>query len=381
MKFVELNEAEYRKFEQKNPYGNLYQMAERAALRRRMGWYAHLLGVKEDNKIIAGCLVLSKDGMMMVPMGGVLDWENEKVIDFWLKNLLNYAKEHGAITLEVFPPIRLTVRDVRGEVLEDFNRDMVYRAFDKNGFEYEGKTTAIENKANRWVTVKDLSGFATIDEVRASYKKNVRNKLRKCTPDLDIIEVSDKNDLKDVAFAIEGSNEKNGVKSRNLSYYEDIWEIFGDQVHFMLARNKENGDAVAGRVIFDHPNETVSFISGTVQKYRRMNAMTVLQDDLLTKCFEKGIKRVNFYGMEGDFSENNHLLEFKSGFGVKVEEYIGGFKYIVDAKAYRKQEMKRLIRGAGSKIKRSILTIVKTTTSRQTKITRKVIAKDSEVKK
>ena len=85
--------------------------------------------------------------------------------------------------------------------------------------------------------------------------------------------------------------------------------------------------------------------------------------------------------MEGDFSENNHLLEFKSGFGVKVEEYIGGFKYIVDAKAYRKQEMKRLIRGAGSKIKRSILTVVKTTTSRQTKITRKVIAKDSEVKK
>ena len=155
MKFVELNEAEYRKFEQKNPYGNLYQMAERAALRRRMGWHAHLLGVKEDNKIIAGCLVLSKDGMMMVPMGGVLDWENEKVIDFWLKNLLDYAKEHGAITLEVFPPIRLTVRDVRGEVLEDFNRDMVYRVFDKNGFEYEGKTTAIENKANRWVTVKD----------------------------------------------------------------------------------------------------------------------------------------------------------------------------------------------------------------------------------
>jgi len=193
--------------------------------------------------------------------------------------------------------------------------------------------------------------------------------------------VTDKADLADVAFAIEGSNTKNGVKSRNNSYYEDIQEVFGDQVHFMLARNKENGDAVAGRVIFDHPNETVSFISGTVQKYRRMNAMTVLQDDLLTKCFEKGIKRVNFYGMEGDFSENNHLLEFKSGFGVKVEELIGGFRIVVNPSAYRKQEMIRIVRGAGGRIKRFVKNVVKTTTDRRTKVTRKVIAEDEKAKK
>lgn len=381
MKFVELSEADYRKFEQKNPYGNLYQMAERAALRRRMGWHANLLGVREDNKIIAGCLVLEKNGMMMVPMGGVLDWNNTKLLDFWLKNLLDYAKEHNAVTLEVFPPLVLTVRDVKGEVLESKNWDAVFKCFDENNFDYEGKTTAIENKANRWVTVKDLSGFKTIDEVRASYKKNVRNKLRKCSPELEILEVTDKADLADVAFAIEGSNTKNGVKSRNNSYYEDIQEVFGDQVHFMLARNKENGDAVAGRVIFDHPNETVSFISGTVQKYRRMNAMTVLQDDLLTKCFEKGIKRVNFYGMEGDFSENNHLLEFKSGFGVKVEELIGGFRIVINPSAYRKQEAIRIVRGAGGRIKRFVKNVVKTTTDRRTKVTRKVIAEDEKAKK
>ena len=46
----------------------------------------------------------------------------------------------------------------------------------------------------------------------------------------------------------------------------------------------------------------------------------------MKECFMKGIKRVNFYGMAGDFSPANHLLEFKSGFGIKVEEYIGGFR-------------------------------------------------------
>lgn len=378
MEFVELEETEYRKFEQKNKYGNLYQMAERATLRRKMGWHAKLLGIKDGGKLVAGCLILMKDGMMMVPMGGLLDWNNKELVNFWLEGLVNYAMGNGAITLEVFPPLVLTVRDVKGEILEENNWDEVFKSFDEFEFVYEGKTTAIENKANRWVTVKDLSEFKSVDEVRSSYKKNVRNKLRKCTPALEIIEVKDKADLEDVAFAIEGSNTKNGVKSRDISYYEDIYDIFGDQVHFMLARNKENGDAVAGRVIFDHPNETVSFISGTVQKYRQMNAMTVLQDDLLTKCFEKGVKRVNFYGMEGDFSEKNHLLEFKSGFGVKVEELIGGFKLIVDDRAYRNQEIMRTVRGVGGKVKKFIQSVVKKTTDRKTKVTHKIVADDSK---
>ena len=380
MKFVELGEEEYRKFEQKNPYGNLYQMAERAVVRRRMGWRATLLGLKDERKIVAACLVLAKNGMMMVPMGGLMDWSDEKIVQAWLKNLLNYAAEQGAVTLEVFPPLRWTLRNVKGEVEETQNWDEVFKIFSEAGFEYEGRTTAIENKANRWVTVKDLSGFESVEELQASYKKNVRNKLRKCSPDLVISEVTERGKLGDVALAIEGSNTKNGVKSRDISYYEDIFDAFGEQVHFVLARNKENGDPVAGRVIFDHPNETVSFISGTVQKYRRMNAMTVLQDDLLTKCLKKGIRRVNFYGMAGDFSKENHLLEFKSGFGVKVEEYIGGFRYVVDPVAYRRQQAVRLLRGIGGRAKRAVQNVVKITTDRKTKITRKVVVEDEPKK-
>jgi lipid II:glycine glycyltransferase (peptidoglycan interpeptide bridge formation enzyme) len=202
--------------------------------------------------------------------------------------------------------------------------------------------------------MKDLSGFKSVDELRASYKKNVRNKLRKCSPDLTIREVTDDADLEKIAFAIEGSNEKNGMKSRSHDYYRFIRDAYGEQVHFVLAERKEDGATVAVRVIFDHPNETISFISGTVQEYRRMNAMTVLQDDLLTKCFNKGVKRVNFYGMAGDFSSNNHLLEFKSGFGIKVEEYIGGFRIVLDKKKYQLKRAKNVVRRSVGFMKRKI---------------------------
>ena len=85
-----------------------------------------------------------------------------------------------------------------------------------------------------------------------------------------------------------------------------------------------------------------------------MNAMTVLQDDLLTKCLKKGIKRVNFYGMAGDFSPANHLLEFKSGFGIKVEEYIGGFRLVLKPGKYYRARFAAKARGAAGRVKRLI---------------------------
>ena len=62
MRFVELEAGELRQFEQKSPYGNLYQMAERAEVRRRMGWQAWLFGVKDAEKVLAACVAFEKDG-------------------------------------------------------------------------------------------------------------------------------------------------------------------------------------------------------------------------------------------------------------------------------------------------------------------------------
>ena len=354
MIFTELEGKEFRKFEQKCPFGNLYQMSERAEVRANMGWDARILGVKDGDKIVAGCLVLARRGVMLVQMGGVMDWSDLKVVRFWLRGLVDYAKTTGNYALEVYPPLKLSIRDNTGAILEEFDQKKVYDLFAEAGFKYLGKTTAIDPKANRWVTMKDLSEFKTEDEMRASYKKNVRNKLRKHSPELEIVEVTSDEDLEQVAFAIEGSNEKNGQKSRDHSYYRYIRDAFGSRVHFVLARRREDGKTVAGRVIFDHPNETISFISGTVQEFRQMNAMTVLQDDLLTKCFKKGIKRVNFYGMAGDFSPANHLLEFKSGFGIKVEEYIGGFRLVLKPGKYYRARFATKARGAAGRVKRLI---------------------------
>ena len=374
MKFVELTDAEFRKFERKQACGNFFQSAERAELRRKMGWNVYLLGVKDESKVVAGCLLMERGGEALVQLGPILDYSNTKLVKYWIKSIVEFAKSHNFVVLEVFPPDLLTIRGVKGEVIKELNGAKTEKIFVNAGFTYMGRTVELENKANRWMAVKNLRGFKNMDEIRASYKKNVRNKLRKISPELEVYELREKSEIPLLAEAVDQSNHKNGVVSRYLSYYEWMWDAWGDQTRFIVARRKEDKAVVAGRILIYHPNEVVSFISGTTQRYKKLNGMTYLQDWLLEDCLEKGVKRANFYGIDGDFSDNNKLLEFKSGFGVDIEEYVGGFRLILQPGKYRLNNAKKAGLNALRSVRNAARDGVKKIRGRKTKVVRKVDA-------
>ena len=374
MNFVELTDEEFSKFERKQACGNFFQSAERAELRRKMGWNVFLLGVKDEAKVVAGCLLMERGGEALVQLGPIMDFSNTKLIKFWIKSVVDFAKTHNFISLEVFPPALLAIRDCKGEVVKSLDGAKLEGIFSEAGFSYMGRTVELENKANRWMAIKNLRDFKNMDEVRASYKKNVRNKLRKISPELEVYELKEKSEIPLLAEAVDQSNHKNGVVSRYLSYYEWMWDAWGENTRFIVARRKEDKAVVAGRILIYHPNEVVSFISGTTQRYKKLNGMTYLQDWLLDDCLKRGVKRANFYGIDGDFSDNNKLLEFKSGFGVDIEEYVGGFRLILQPGKYRLNQTKK----AGLKALRGVRNFVrdgaKKMRKRQTHVVRKVDA-------
>ena len=372
MNFVELTDEEFRKFERKQACGNFFQTAERAELRRKMGWQVYLLGVKDDAKIVAGSLLMARGGDALVQLGPIMDFSNTKLLKFWIKSVVEFAKKHNFVVLEVFPPAIISVRDVKGEVVKSFDSAKIEKEFTEAGFSYMGRTVELENKANRWMAVKDLRGFKDMGEVRASYKKNVRNKLRKISPELEVYELKEKAEIPMLAEAVDESNHKNGVVSRYLSYYEWMWDAWGENTRFVVARRKEDKAVVAGRILIYHPNEVVSFISGTTQRYKQLNGMTYLQDWLLDDCLKRGVRRANFYGIDGDFSPENKLLEFKSGFGVDIEEYVGGFRLILNPRKYRLNNAKKagmkVLRGARNFVRDGVKKVRK----RRTNVVRKV---------
>ena len=361
MVLVELSDVDFRKFEQKQACGNFFQSSERAELRRKMGWHVFLLGTKENSKITTACLLMERNGEALVQLGPIMNYSGTKTLKGWVRAISDFANEHNFVVLEVFPPVLLTIRDTKGDVIKKISDDTIEKIFTKAGFSYMGRTIALENKANRWMAIKNLHNFKDISEVRSSYKKNVRNKLRKISPELEVYELKDKAEIPLLAEVVDQSNAKNDVVSRSLSYYEWMWDAWGDKARFIVARRREDKEVVAGRILIYHPNEVVSFISGTAQRYKKLNGMTFLQDWLLEDCLKRKIDRVNFYGIDGDFSPENKLLEFKSGFGVDIEEYVGGFRFILQPNKYRINTLKKDVRKILRKTKDAFTNITKKT--------------------
>lgn len=361
MIFKEISKEDFAKFRKNLKGGGFYQRAERQYVRERMGWKVIFCGAFEKDELIAAGLVMGKGGNLILQMGPLMKKYDERTMKFFAKSLQDLAKERGYVTLEIYPDLLLSKRDVKGGVIEEFNQQKTYKIFEELDFRYKGRTTGVDPKVIRWMTVKDLSGFKDMQEIQASYKKNVRNKLRKISKDLKIHVLTDKSELGAWIAPLNDSNRKNGVESwgREIGYYEDIWDAFGDQVSFMEVRMKEGDVLVSSRMVFNFKDETETFSSGTIQEHKRMNGMTFMQDWQIEQCFNAGQKRVNFYGVDGDFSEANHLLEFKSGFGVVVEEYIGGFLYVVNPMKYRLGRAKRLVRRSGGAVKRKLKSIKK----------------------
>ena len=344
MKFTTLEEKEFTKFEEKEPVGNFFQSAPRAVLRKKMGFSTHLIGVKEKTTVLLAALLIERDKEAWIQLGPILDYKNTKLLNFFLEELKKYCKEQGFIKLEIFPPLVLSTRDLDGSVIEKWDYKKIFEIFKNHGFTHEGFTTEIENKANRWMFVKDLTGIKDLREAELTMNSSTRKKLHKTRRELDIKVLTDKKELKEWLKALQDSDKRNGVKTREVKYFEDLWDAFGEKAIFVEARRKDNGELVSSEVDILHPNEMVAFVAGTVEKNKHYNGSTAIKGFNIEECLKRGKTRLNLYGMKGDFTPDNPLLYFKGGLRGVTEEYIGGFCLVLNPTKLFLNKVKRRIK-------------------------------------
>ena len=58
MKFIELDEKEFKKFADSSEQISFYQTSSWANLKRNTGWNKIYVGLKDNNKIVAAALIL-----------------------------------------------------------------------------------------------------------------------------------------------------------------------------------------------------------------------------------------------------------------------------------------------------------------------------------
>ena len=347
--FGELSETEWAEFRKTRPEAHLLQSLEQVKMRSDMGHRSYILGVRDGKEIIAGGVLLGRCDEFWMPYGPLMDWGNAELVKYFLDELVNFARGRGMIRIEVFPDILLALRDSKGNILERHDQSRLVKLFEKAGWRYEGETVSYEMKAGRWAFVKDLTGIKDVESLRKTYRKTLRARLRQTDGDVKITTLK-RDELSMLVGLIDESGTKNHVSSRETEYYEQMYDAFGQNVKFLVARKTDDNTPVAGAIFIHNGHEVASYLSGMDRRYRNLNGRAWLQDHVMQKCLKNGVTRVNFFWIEGRF-EGNSLLEFKSGFGGVIEEYIGGFEKVLQPTKY---QTRRVVRKAKNMARRLI---------------------------
>ena len=176
MEFVTLSEKEFRQFADKQPDKSFFQTPEIAHLRQQNGWVPYYFGVKQNRKIVAATMVVAKPTFLgkstfYAPGGPLVDYEDAKLLTFFVKNLKNYMKHHNGYVFHIDPYYELIQRDRDGKVVSGgFDHTKAALNLKSLGF----KPLPISEQP-KYLFILDLNGH-TPDELFASFKQIGQNR-------------------------------------------------------------------------------------------------------------------------------------------------------------------------------------------------------------
>lgn len=391
MKIVKLTSKEFENFAKKNKYVTFHQKESWGKLKEKNGWDYELVGFKDDKKVIAATLLLSKKmpfGLKMyyAPRGFLIDFFDTKLLDSFVKEIKVYIKEQGGTFLKIDPYVPHLERDVNGDVVKggEDNSKLVEH-LKELGFIHHGYNIDTDKELQpRWMFTLDLKD-RTEDELFNNIIKPTRKNIKKTMKiGLEMEEIGIEG-LEEYKRITEHTGNRRGFIDRPLSYYKEMFNALGDKISIILCylnieksvnllqteidtingysditeKRKEeikslekkidelkeleekHGKriALAGSMFIACEKELLNLYGGGYDEFMKYDAMYAIQWYAIKTAKEKGFELYNFYGIEGNFKKENNpmygVYEFKKGFGGKVVELIGEFDLPVNKSKYK----------------------------------------------
>lgn len=350
MQFIELTPTEFRNFAKNHPNKSFYQTPEIANLREQNGWTAYYFGVKNAEKLVAASLVVAKPAFLgksifYAPGGPLVDFEDTKILNFFIRHLRHFAKTHNGYVLHIEPYYELIERDRAGEPV-------------KNGFNHQKAVKNLQTLGFRPLKTSDEPKYAfvlelnnrTPDEIFADFKRNTRNHIRKAEKKgVEIRELS-RDELSIFKQITASTSARRHFTDKPLKYYEQMYDLFADrgEVKFLVAEVSGATEAPTATPLKNTPlsaamfmlygDEVIYLFSGSDETYmKEYNAQYLIQWHMIKYAAEHKFKRYNFYGINGlpdPNSKDNGIYDFKKGFTSettgRVTELLGAYELPVN---------------------------------------------------
>ena len=384
MNLIILEPERFRKFAEKSPYKSFMQTPELAKYRESNGWTSYYFGVERSSKLVAAAMLVAKPTFLgkstyYCPGGPILDYEDEELLQFFIKSLKKYIKTHNGYIFHIDPYYELVQRDRHGEIVEGgFNHESAKRNLRNLGF------IEIPNPGQpKYLFALDLKK-QTADQIFADMKRNTRNHIRKAEKQGVVIRELKREELSIFKQITESTSNRRNFTDRPLSYYEQMYDLFHPrkEVMFLLAeanvqpesensssrsihgdggegseepRNDGRDEAIQNEDISNsnlvpmsaamfilYGDEVIYLFSGSDEQYMKdYNAQYLIQWHMIKYALEHKFKTYNFYGIQGlpDKSQKDYgIYDFKKGFtsdkNGRVIELIGSYELPVNQPFY-----------------------------------------------
>ena len=360
MKLVNLSKKEFKKFADKHPQITFHQTEEWANLKKTNGWDAYYLGLKDDKKVVAGAMILSKTlpiikkKMFYSPRGFLVDYNDKNLLSTFTKEVKDFAQGEGAIFIKIDPYVEYQEHDNNGNVVEDgYNNKQSHKNLIDLGYKFFGFNLMQDTLQPRWMHVIEINGRSE-EEVQKDMESKTRQILRKNEKSCIKTREITKDELPVFKEIMEHTGDRRDFVDRPLSYYEAMWDNLYDSgiLKILLAdidfieyekNTREELKAVEDSLkdrIYKHDNNLLKM---NEKKYESTNK----QDQESIERLKKQIDKIKGYQKEYGDKKNlgtilflvygnevlslfggtdDNLMQFQSAYTV----HYAGIKYAID---------------------------------------------------
>lgn len=376
--FIEqLDAQEHDAFVSSHELCNLLQSSKWGLVKEN--WKHSIVGVKEQGKLVASCMILIKSlplgfSMFYIPRGPVLDYTNAELIAYLLKELKRYARRHHCLFITFDPAVHCndyTIKEANENHYEHI--DAMIQLLQKQGVVFKGFTKQIDDT----IQPRYHANVYACDDFESTLSKSCKKALS--TVQKKMIEVLPYHidGVEDFAKVMHCTEERKNIHLRDQEYFKRLLEIYGDdaviylaklplaklyedtrkryeqtvkeleacpenakkkrftleELHASLSRElrelKENlqrdGEVavVSGALCVKFGSTAEILYAGMDDRYKRYMAPYASFYKCMTWSFEHGCKWSNMGGIEG--SLKGGLTKFKANYNPTINEFIGEF--------------------------------------------------------
>lgn len=336
------------------------------------------------------------------PRGFIMDYSDFGLLEEFTKEIKEYLQNEKVTFLKINPYVDYQLRDIHGNIIEGTKNDALMEKLKALGYIHYGFYVDMDEKKDlepRWISVLDIKG-KTIDELFKNFRSGTKWGINNSKKNFITILEADESNLVEFKNLMKHTAERREFVDRPLSYYQEMFKVLDREnavkvllaeinlkelLEFTKARFDKNakrltviegnpkkineyneikseqesiakkiealtadvnefGDKkiIAGGWYMLYGREVVYLFGASYKPFMKYNSQYLLQYEMIKYAIDNGYDKFNFYGIDGNFSENSKnygLFDFKRGFGADVHELIGEFDLIIDKPRFALYEL------------------------------------------